>query len=101
MPFAPQARPQTRKTFSDASSVPYWLDDPLKPEPVEALTSKTSADLAIIGAGYTGLWAALLAKEIDPARDVILLEAGETGIGASGRNGGFMEPSLTHGFENG
>lgn len=101
MPFACQPRPGTLKTFADASSVPFWLDDPLKPKPVGPLTSATSADLAIIGAGFTGLWAALLAKDTDPTRDVILLEAGETGSGASGRNGGFMEPSLTHGFENG
>jgi glycine/D-amino acid oxidase-like deaminating enzyme len=47
------------------------------------------------------LWAALQAKEANPARDIVLIEAGEAGSAASGRNGGFMEASLTHGFQNG
>jgi glycine/D-amino acid oxidase-like deaminating enzyme len=55
----------------------------------------------VIGAGFAGLWTALLARQEDPARDVILLEAGEAAIGASGRNGGFMDASITHGFLNG
>ena len=54
-----------------------------------------------MGAGYTGLWTALQAKQADPNRDVVLLEAGETASGASGRNGGFVASSLTHGFNNG
>ncbi|HNO30533.1 MAG TPA: FAD-dependent oxidoreductase, partial [Anaerolineales bacterium] len=56
---------------------------------------------AIMGGGYTGLWTALQAKQADPSRDVVLLEAGEVAIGASGRNGGFCAASLTHGFSNG
>ena len=59
------------------------------------------ADLCIVGAGFTGLWAALAAKELDPARDVVVLEADVVGGAASGRNGGFAEPSLTHGLANG
>jgi len=54
-----------------------------------------------VGAGYSGLWTALLAKERQPERDVIVLEQYETGAGASGRNGGFCSASLTHGFRNG
>lgn len=69
--------------------------------PQPALTEAASADLVIIGAGFTGLWAALLAKETNPQRDVLVLEADETASGASGRNGGFVAASLTHGFENG
>src|SRR4029079_15463635 len=46
-------------------------------------------------------WTALLAKEDDPARDVVLLEAHEIGWAASGRNGGFCAASLTHGLGNG
>ena len=59
------------------------------------------ADLVVVGGGYTGLWTALRAKERDPGRDVVLLEAARCGEAASGRNGGFAEPSLTHGFANG
>jgi glycine/D-amino acid oxidase-like deaminating enzyme len=54
-----------------------------------------------VGGGFTGLWAALLAAEESPGRDIVLLEADRIGEGASGRNGGFADPSLTHGLENG
>ncbi len=54
-----------------------------------------------MGGGYTGLWAALYAKALDPDREVVLLEATRCGNGASGRNGGFVQSSLTHGTSNG
>ena len=80
----------------------YWLDeDPLEPLPHAALIGDLTTDLCIVGAGYTGLWTALLAKEEKPEREVIVLEQRETGAGASGRNGGFCTYSLTHGFMNG
>ena len=80
----------------------YWLDaDPLEPLPHPSLIGDVKADLCIVGAGYTGLWTALLAKEADPEREVIVVEQRETGAGASGRNGGFCSYSLTHGFMNG
>ncbi|MEI7847427.1 MAG: FAD-dependent oxidoreductase [Chloroflexota bacterium] len=101
MPFASQPRPETLKSIKNAEPLPFWLDDPSRPEAVEQLTAATTADLLIIGAGFTGLWAALQAKEANPARDIVLIEAGEAGSAASGRNGGFMEASITHGFENG
>ncbi|MDT4941695.1 MAG: hypothetical protein QOJ34_1784, partial [Pseudonocardiales bacterium] len=53
------------------------------------------------GGGFTGLWTALLAKERDPGRDVLLLESHTVGWAASGRNGGFCAASLTHGLANG
>jgi glycine/D-amino acid oxidase-like deaminating enzyme len=55
----------------------------------------------VVGGGYNGLWTAIIAKERDPSRDVILIDAHEVGSQASGRNGGFMESSLTHGVANG
>lgn len=80
----------------------YWLDeDPLEPLPHPTLIGDVTTDLCIVGAGYTGLWTAILAKEQNPEREVILLEQRETGAGASGRNGGFCSYSLTHGFMNG
>jgi glycine/D-amino acid oxidase-like deaminating enzyme len=54
-----------------------------------------------VGGGYTGLWTAIIAKERDPSHDVVLIDAHEVGSAASGRNGGFMESSLTHGVANG
>ena len=79
----------------------YWLDDPDRPARLPALHGAAHADLVVGGGGYTGLWAALRAKERDPGREVVLLEAGTCGDQASGRNGGFASASLTHGFGNG
>ena len=80
----------------------WWLDsDPLEPASHSALIGDIGADLCVVGAGYTGLWTALLAKERDPDRVVVVVEQYETGAGASGRNGGFCSASLTHGFANG
>ena len=101
MIFSNTPRPETLKSLADVKLMPFWLDDPTRPEPASALTENIKADLVVIGAGFTGLWTALTAKQADPARDVVLLEAGETGCGASGRNGGFVASSLTHSFQNG
>lgn len=101
MGYADTPRPESLKSLADARSIPFWLDDTSRPEPASALTESTKADLCVIGGGFTGLWSALLAKEANPDLDVVLLEATETGNGASGRNGGFVSASLTHSFENG
>ena len=55
----------------------------------------------MIGGGLTGLWTALQALERRPGASVVLLEADRLASGASGRNGGFCSPSLTHGVGNG
>ncbi len=87
--------------LSEASSTPFWLDDPARPQPRPGLDGHLRTDLAIVGAGYSGLWTALLAKQADPDRDVVLLDAASVGWAASGRNGGFCAASLTHGSANG
>ncbi|MEV6504124.1 NAD(P)/FAD-dependent oxidoreductase [Streptomyces prunicolor] len=89
------------KSLSEARPVPYWLDDPGKPHPEPALTGAETCDLLVVGGGYSGLWTALIAKERDPQRDVVLVEGREVGWAASGRNGGFCAASLTHGLSNG
>ncbi len=89
------------KSLSDAQPVAYWLDDPGRPHPEPALTGAESCDLLVVGGGYSGLWTALIAKERDPQRDVVLVEGREVGWAASGRNGGFCAASLTHGLANG
>jgi hypothetical protein len=90
-----------RAAYADAKVVSYWLDE----LPVRAddppLAGTVDADLCIVGGGFTGLWAALHTKADDPARDVVVLEADRVGAGASGRNGGFLIASLTHGLANG
>lgn len=58
-------------------------------------------DLAVIGGGFTGLWTALQAVEEQPGLRVAVLEAEHCGFGASSRNGGFCDSSLTHGLANG
>jgi glycine/D-amino acid oxidase-like deaminating enzyme len=86
---------------SDAERLSFWLDDPRRPEPLDPLTGTVAADLLVVGGGFSGLWSALLAKESDPSRDVVLVEGGRIGWAASGRNGGFCASSITHGFHNG
>jgi glycine/D-amino acid oxidase-like deaminating enzyme len=89
------------KSLANASPKPFWLDQPDAPQPLPALAGHRTTDLAIVGGGFTGLWTALLAKERDPSRDVVLLEARTVASAASGRNGGFCSASLTHGIGNG
>ena len=52
-------------------------------------------------AGFTGLWTAIALTDTDPSLRVVVLEAETVGFGASGRNGGFCQASLTHGLANG
>ncbi len=98
-----RGRPEGRLAAEalDASrAAVFWLDGLPRPEH-PALVGGHAADLVVVGGGYAGLWTAVRAKERDPGRSVILLEAHEVGWAASGRNGGFCEASLTHGEENG
>jgi glycine/D-amino acid oxidase-like deaminating enzyme len=84
--------------------VSYWLRDPAPPgitdPPLEA-GERLDVDVAIIGAGFTGLWSAIALTDTDPSLRVVVLESATIAYGASGRNGGFCESSLTHGLANG
>ena len=101
MIYSNQPSSKAFRAFADASHTPFWLDDPARPLPTRPLSQSISTDLLVIGAGFSGLWTALLAKHANPDRDVVVLEASEVAIGASGRNGGFLDASITHGFFNG
>ena len=90
-----------RRSYADAEPRPFWLAQSGAPDPGDPVEGNVDADLVVIGGGLTGLWAALLAKEENPGRDVVLLEGERIAFGATGRNGGFMDASLTHGIENG
>jgi len=89
------------RALADLEPGSFWLADPARPEARAALDDDVSCDLLVVGGGYCGLWTALLAKERDPARDVVLVEADRIGWAASGRNGGFCAASITHGEANG
>ena len=68
----------------------YWLASRAPFDAAPALGSDITADVAIIGGGYTGLSAAYHLKSADPSLEVAVLEAETTGFGASGRNAGFV-----------
>jgi glycine/D-amino acid oxidase-like deaminating enzyme len=99
-----RSRPDARliaESLEGSRLQPFWLDD-LPDRPAQpALTGRETADLVVVGGGYTGLWTALLAKQRDPNTRVVLLEGKRIGWAASGRNGGFVEATLTHGAKNG
>ncbi len=99
----PKRRPgrRERDSYADAEPRSFWIANSPAREPAPPLEGVTEAELTIVGGGLTGLWAAVVAKERDPARDIVLLEGERIAFGASGRNGGFISSSLTHGISNG
>lgn len=74
--------------------VSFWYADIGLPDRRAPLDGDTTADVCIIGAGYSGLWTAWYLKQANPGLQVIVLEKEFAGFGASGRNGGW----LTGGF---
>jgi glycine/D-amino acid oxidase-like deaminating enzyme len=76
-----------------------WLE--IERPQYPSLPGSITCDLLIVGGGYTGLWTALHAAQRNPGQRVVLIEANRVGWAASGRNGGFVDASLTHGSENG
>jgi glycine/D-amino acid oxidase-like deaminating enzyme len=71
----------------------WWLREALAVDPgvpVAPLSGDTTADVAIVGGGYSGLWTAYFITEHDPGARVVLLEQAICGSGPSGRNGGFV-----------
>lgn len=70
----------------------YWLEKAMEEVPATAcspLAGRVTADICIVGGGFTGLWAALEIAELSPDSEVVLIDAGSCGFGASGRNGGW------------
>lgn len=89
------------EALASARPAVYWSDKDPSPPTRPALAGSATADLVIVGGGFTGLWAALQAAERDPGRSIVVLESATIGFGASSRNGGFADSSLTHGLGNG
>ncbi|MFG3347222.1 NAD(P)/FAD-dependent oxidoreductase [Streptomyces sp. NPDC048018] len=70
--------------------ISFWYAQEGAPAPREPLTGDTTADVCIVGGGYTGLWTAYYLKKAVPFLDITVLEASFCGYGASGRNGGWL-----------
>ncbi|MEE8342661.1 MAG: FAD-dependent oxidoreductase [Gammaproteobacteria bacterium] len=75
---------------------PLWHDPDIMPEPLAPISSDKKCELLIVGGGFTGLWAAMQAKERKPDANIILIEQTFIGDGASGRCGGFLSSTLAH-----
>jgi glycine/D-amino acid oxidase-like deaminating enzyme len=76
--------------MKDYRSYSYWLEtcgDDLTPRP--PLSGTVDADVAILGAGYTGLWTAYFLLKHQPSLKIVIVEREIAGFGASGRNGGW------------
>ena len=95
----PTARGAALVSTAHASS--YWLDRADRPAPRPRVLGEVTADLVIVGGGFTGLWTAVQAAERNPGRRIVLVERDRIAEHASGRNGGFCSASLTHGLGNG
>jgi glycine/D-amino acid oxidase-like deaminating enzyme len=76
----------------------FWLEDVTDDVgPRAPLDGSRSVDVAIIGAGFTGLWTARELRRRDPSRSVLVCEAETAGFGASGRNGAWLSAWLAVG----
>ena len=73
----------------------FWFDNlPEEVTPRPALAGPTEVDVAIVGAGFTGLWTAYYLARLRPELRVAVLESEVAGYGASGRNGGWCSAGL-------
>jgi len=70
--------------------VSFWYAQDGLPTRREPLPGDTTADICIVGGGYTGLWTAYYLKKAAPFLNIVLLESNFCGYGASGRNGGWL-----------
>ncbi len=99
--YSQQISPLGWDKTESLSHTPFWLDSVNRPPARPAFSGYANPDLVIVGGGFTGLWAAVEAAIRQPELKIVLMEGGRLAGGASGRNGGFVSSSLTHGFSNG
>lgn len=97
----PVNRSAVDHALSGVQDACFWIEDVGATQARPALAQSVDTDLLVVGGGYCGLWTAVIAKQREPDRRVVLLEAERIGWAASGRNGGFCAASITHGEENG
>jgi len=86
--------------LENAVARPLWHDPEIMPEQLPGISSDEECELLIVGGGFTGLWAAMQAKERKPDANIIIIEQTFVGDGASGRCGGFLNTSVAHGETN-
>ena len=86
--------------LKDVTLFPFWLDSADAPATEPQVIGRKEADLVIVGGGFTGLWAAIIAKEANPELQVSLIEAEKIAYGASGRPGAIVSTSIMHGLHN-
>ena len=89
----------TLASLHEATPRSYWLDRPRTTPSFGALDGLAACDLLVIGGGFTGLWAG--AEAAVAGHDVLVVDSGMIGAGASGRCGGFVNASITHGIAHG
>jgi glycine/D-amino acid oxidase-like deaminating enzyme len=78
-------------------NVSYWFSELGLPTPRDVLDGNASADVVIVGAGYTGLWTAYYLAQARPDLTIRMLDQHFAGYGASGRNGGWLINTITGG----
>jgi glycine/D-amino acid oxidase-like deaminating enzyme len=86
--------------LEDTRFTTYWLDSLEAVDDEPPLQHNDQCDLLVVGGGFCGLWAALQAREQDPERSVVLIEANSVANGASGRPAAIMSTSVMHGIDN-
>lgn len=80
-------------------NVSHWWQQIGAPKPRPELPGSITADVAIVGGGYTGLWTAYYLKQQKPELKIVVIEQRHIGYGASGRNGGWLTNAITGGRE--
>lgn len=97
---SPSSAPDADSTAAQGGAVSFWLRDlPAPLLPRDALDGDADADVAIVGAGFTGLWTAYALLQHDPSLQVRVLEQRHVGYGASGRNGGWLTNTISGGLD--
>ena len=86
----------TQRNQQDYRKLSFWHDSLPGPLLVRSSLEKDiEVDIAIAGAGYTGLWTAYYLKQLDPTLSIAIIESEVAGFGASGRNGGWCSSYLS------
>jgi glycine/D-amino acid oxidase-like deaminating enzyme len=85
--------------IATAKRWPLWWDGVTAGATRPPLGGDLDVDVAIVGAGFTGLWCAYHLAAIDPTLEIVVIEARHVGFGASGRNGGWCHAEYPLGFD--